>query len=132
MTEAVGVAAALQPRAWLGLFGDDPVMIATGTRYLQIVGPFYGAFGAGLALYFASQGAGRVGWPLLAGLVRVAVAIGGGWIALNVAGGLDGVYWALGIGLLIVGVVNAAAVAMGAWFTSPAQPRPGRVAAPAE
>ena len=28
----------------------------------SIVGPVYGFFGGGLALYFASQGAGRVGW----------------------------------------------------------------------
>ena len=32
---------------------------AYGSHYLRIVGPFYGFFGAGLALYFASQGAGR-------------------------------------------------------------------------
>ena len=41
-------------------------MIAVGSNYLQIVGPFYGFFGGGLALYlnFASQGAGRVGWAM--------------------------------------------------------------------
>ena len=50
------------PPAWLSLFGSDPKMIEVGTSYLQIVGPFYGFFGGGLALYFASQGAGRVGW----------------------------------------------------------------------
>jgi len=31
-------------------------MIEVGTSYLRIVGPFYGFFGGGLALYFASQG----------------------------------------------------------------------------
>ena len=70
-SEAIGVAAALSPEAWLGLFGDDPAMLAVGTRYLQMVGPLYGFFGFGLALYFAAQGAGRVGWALAAGLLRV-------------------------------------------------------------
>ena len=72
MTEAVGLAAAVWPLAWLGLFSHEPGMLATGAHYLRIVGPAYGFFGLGLALYFASQGAGRLFWPLLAGLLRVA------------------------------------------------------------
>ena len=40
----------------------------TGAAYLRTVGPAYGFFGLGLSLYFASQGAGRLVWPLLAGL----------------------------------------------------------------
>src|ERR1700675_4594837 len=34
LTEAVGIAAAIWPSALLGLFGNDPAMIETGTRYL--------------------------------------------------------------------------------------------------
>lgn len=117
LTEAIGVAAALRPTAWLGLFGDDPAMIAVGARYLQLVGPFYGLFGAGLALYFASQGAGRVGWPLLAGTARVVVSVLGGWLALRLGAGMDGVFVALGVGLAAMGLINAGAVASGVWFT---------------
>src|SRR6266849_2577031 len=62
-----GHCASRWPAAWLGLFSDDPGMLATGAQYLRIVGPAYGFFGLGLALYFASQGAGRLLWPLLAG-----------------------------------------------------------------
>ena len=58
-------------------------MIEAGSAYLRAVGPFYGCFGFGLALYFASQGAGKLLWPLLAGFARMAVAIGGGWLALQ-------------------------------------------------
>ena len=64
----------------------------------------------------AKRGDAETAEPLLAGLVRVAVAIGGGWFALRVAGGLDGVYGALALGLLVVGIVNAAAVASGAYL----------------
>ena len=60
LTEAIGLAAAFFPAAWLSLFSRDAEMIAVGSSYLRTVGPFYGFFGGGLALYFASQGAGRV------------------------------------------------------------------------
>lgn len=132
MTEAVGLAAALRPTAWLGLFGDEPAMLETGARYLRIVGPFYGAFGAGLALYFAAQGAGKVGWPLVAGLVRVCVAVGGGWLALRAGYGLDGVFAAIGIALVIFPVVNAASIALGAWFPEPPAARGAEVLRPGE
>jgi len=121
VTAAIGIAAALWPRAWLTLFGDDPTMLAVGSQYLRIVGPFYGFFGVGMALYFASQGAGRLGWPLLAGLLRLAVATLGGWLALRLVGTIEAVFLMLGVALAVFGLINAAAVAMGAWFgrTSP-------------
>jgi putative MATE family efflux protein len=116
ITGAIGIAAALFPYAWLTLFGDDPTMLAVGAQYLRIVGPFYGLFGGGMALYFASQGAGRLGWPLLAGVLRLAIATAGGWLSLHLAGSITGVFVALGIALAVFGLVNAATVAMGAWF----------------
>ena len=117
--EAIGIAAALYPEAWLRLFGDDPTMLAVGSQYLRIVGPFYGFFGAGLALYFASQGAGRLGWPLVAALLRLTIAIAGGWLALRVFGTTAGVFAALGAALAVFGLVNAAAIMAGAWFKRP-------------
>ena len=81
LTEAIGVAAALFPEAWLGLFDRDPAMIAAGSLYLRIVGPFFGFFGLGMALYFASQGANALKWPLLAGVSRLVIAVGGGYAA---------------------------------------------------
>jgi len=116
LTEAVGIAAAIWPRAWLSLFGSDPSMIETGSAYLRAVGPFYGFFGFGLALYFASQGAGRLLWPLIAGLLRLIVAIGGGWIVLRATGSLGYLFVALGIALLVYGVGIAASIASGSWF----------------
>src|SRR6185369_8432216 len=103
LTETIGVVAALFPEAWLGLFDRDPAMIAAGSTYLRIVGPFYGFFGLGMALYFASQGAGALRWPLLAGLLR--------W-----SGNLVFVYAALAAGLATMGTMIALAVRGGAWF----------------
>ena len=113
LTECIGVAAALYPVAWLGLFGDDPAMLATGTLYLRVVGPFYGFFGAGLSLYFAAQGAGRVGWPVAASLLRMGVALGGAWIASAFGFGLAGTFLAVSAGFVAMGLVNAAAFARG-------------------
>ena len=94
-------------------------MIDAGTRYLQIVGPAYGLFGLGMALYFASQGAGRLLWPFLANLIRLLIAAGGGYIALRVSGSLTGVFIALAVALCAFGLINAAAVAGGSWFVTP-------------
>ncbi len=115
ITEAIGLATAIWPHAWLELFSADPRVIAAGSDYLHAVGPFYGFFGLGLALYFASQGAGRVGWPLLAGFVRMAVAVGGGFIALRVSGSLSWLFAALATGLVLHGTIVLAAVLAGAW-----------------
>ncbi|HLZ97409.1 MAG TPA: MATE family efflux transporter, partial [Steroidobacteraceae bacterium] len=77
LTEVIGLVVAIWPQAWLGLFGTDPRMLETGASYLRIVGPAYGFFGLGLCHYFASQGAGRLLWPLIGSFIRLAVGIGG-------------------------------------------------------
>jgi Na+-driven multidrug efflux pump len=116
LCELIGVAAALFPAAWLALFGSDPAMIEAGSAYLRAVGPFYGCFGFGLALYFASQGAGKLLWPLLAGFARMAVAIGGGWVALKLTGSLGWMFAAVGLALAVYGAGVAIAVWSGVWF----------------
>ena len=116
VTASIGLLAAAFPRAWLGLFTADPKVQAAGASYLLIVGPTYGFFGLGLALYFASQGAGRLGWPLLAGFVRLAVAAAGGWLCGYWLGwGPTGIYAAMALALIIFGGTMAAAVRLGAW-----------------
>jgi putative MATE family efflux protein len=118
LCEVIGLGAALAPRAWLSLFGTDAAMIDAGSRYLHAVGPAYGLFGLGMALYFASQGAGRLLWPLLANFARLIIAAGGGWLALRWTGNLTEVFIALAVALAAFGLINAAAVASGAWFTA--------------
>jgi putative MATE family efflux protein len=116
ITEAIGVAAAIWPHLWIEQFSADPRVIETGSTYLRLVGPSYGFFGLGLALYFASQGAGRLFWPLSAGFLRMAVAIGGGWLALRLTGSLQWLFAAVALGLFLHGIVLLAAIASGAWF----------------
>ena len=116
LSEAIGLAGAIWPAAWLTLFNDDPAMIEAGSAYLRVVGPFYGFFGLGMALYFASQGAGALRWPLIAGALRLTVAVGGGYLALRWSGSLTAVFAALGLALVVFGSVIAISVARGAWF----------------
>jgi putative MATE family efflux protein len=116
VTEAIGLWAAAFPHAWLSLFNSDPKMLDAGTLYLHAVGPVYGFFGLGLILYFASQGAGRLLWPVIGNLSRLAVAAIGGWLALQWGGGLTQVFIAQAVALVVYGLVNAGAVAGGAWF----------------
>ena len=123
LCEIIGVTAALYPVAWLTLFGADPAMLDTGSAYLRAVGPFYGCFGFGLALYFASQGAGKLLWPLLIGLLRMVFAIGGGWLALRATGSLSAMFLVLGVALLIYGAGMATAIKLGVWFTTPPSAR---------
>jgi putative MATE family efflux protein len=129
LSEVIGLCAALFPHAWLSLFDTDPAMLEAGSAYLRMVGPFYGFFGLGLALYFASQGAGRLLWPLLANCTRFVVAVGGGWLALQLTGELTGVFGALAAALAAFGLINALSVAGGAWSGRLAWPRRSLVVA---
>jgi putative MATE family efflux protein len=115
LTEAVGIAAAFFPGAWLSLFDTDPAMIATGSLYLHIVGPFYGFFGLGLVLYFASQGAGRLGWPVAAQFLRLVVAGLGSLVAVWLGDGLRAVFTMIGLALAVFGLTVAGSIALGGW-----------------
>ena len=77
---------------------------------------FRSFFGVGLVLYFASQGAGRLLWPVAGNLARLVVAALGGWLAIRWGGGLAQVFMVQGAALMVYGIVIAAAIAGGAWF----------------
>jgi putative MATE family efflux protein len=123
ITETIGVAAAIWPEAWLRLFDSDPSMLASGSAYLRMVGPFYGFYGLGFALYFASQGAGQLLWPLLAGFFRLFIAVGGGWLALYLTGSLWWMFSAIALGLLVYGLIIVVSIARGGWGSRLGQSR---------
>ncbi len=128
VTGGIGLAAAIVPHAWLGLFTEHADVLATGTAYMHRVGPAYGFVGVGLALYFASQGAGRVLWPLAAGFARLLTAVGGGWFAIHwLGGGLPGLFLAIALSLVVYGTTVALAIRAGAW-----RPRRVTVRTPAQ
>lgn len=115
-TGLIGVAAAVWPQAWMTLFTADSTVQAAGTTYLRIVGGSYGFFGLGLALFFASQGAGRVGWALVASTARLLVVAGGGWLAVHAgAGSPEALYGVIALSLLVMGATLAAATHLANW-----------------
>ncbi len=116
LTLMIGGTVAVWPLAWAGLFSSDPAVLAAATGYLHWVGPAYGFLGFGLALYFASQGAGRMGWPLASGVLRLVIVAAGSWLAVRGWGaGLTGIYAMLAIGMASFGSVIALAIRAGTW-----------------
>jgi Na+-driven multidrug efflux pump len=115
-TEAIGLFVAIFPTAWLGLFSDDANVLAVGSLYLRTVGPFYGLVGLGMALYFASQGARRVGVPVLAGTARLVIAAGLGWLAIHQFGaGLPHLFAIVAVSSIVFGGLIALNLALRPW-----------------
>jgi putative MATE family efflux protein len=113
-TAAIGLAAATFPDAWLHLFSSDTQVVEKGAAYLARVAPFYALFGAGMSLYFSSQGAGKMAWPFAAGLARLClVAIGGSYWIYGLEGALNGLYWIAAAGYFAFGAINVFALASG-------------------
>jgi putative MATE family efflux protein len=93
---AVGLIAAFFPHLWMGLFTDDRDIVRVGASYLQIMGPIYGLYGLGMALYFATQGFGNVIWTVTANAVRLLVSaasalVAARWLDLGVIGVFVGI-----------------------------------------
>ena len=116
LTGLVGLTFALFPGLWLSLFTEAGPAWDSGQSYLQIVGPVFLFQGVGLSLYFASQGAGTVIWPVFATVLRFLIAVGGAWIGVRFFNQTLGyVYVCLAAGMLAYGLVTAASVYLGAW-----------------
>ncbi len=113
-TGAIGLAAALFPQAWMHLFSGEAQVVEAGAAYLARVAPLYALFGAGMSLYFASQGAGKMAWPFAAGIVRLGVVLAAGGYWINTLGGsLNGLYWVVAASYLLFGAINLFAMASG-------------------
>jgi Na+-driven multidrug efflux pump len=96
-------------------------VLALGALYLRNVAPFYGAIGLALVLYFASQGAGRMLLPVLAGTVRMVIAAFIGWWAVVLLGAsLATLFQIIALAAVTYGVLTAAAMLTGAWGRRPA------------
>jgi putative MATE family efflux protein len=107
----IAIVASIFPLAWVGLFSDDVAVLENGSSYLRTVAPFYPMLAAGIALYFASQGAGRVLRPILAGTVRLAIVIAGGLMVTS----LQGVFVVIAAAMIAFGALTAWFVASTDW-----------------
>ena len=112
----VGITLALFPDFWIPVFTDDPQTYETAKNYMRIVGPAYPFLGGGLVLYFASQGAGAMKWPVSAMVVRfvLSMALASSavfWLGLPVTG----VFWSASFGMVVYASIIIIAVRNGAW-----------------
>ena len=116
LTGTIGLVLAVRPELWVGLFTSDPLVAEAGTVYLRTVGPFYVFQGLGLSLYFASQGARAVLWPVLATVLRFAIGVGGALLAVTQFGlGLGAIFACVAAGMTVYGLTTAGAIRLGAW-----------------
>lgn len=107
----IGIVVTVFPLAWVGLFSDDPAVLAAGSGYLRTVGLCYPLLAVGVALYFAAQGAGRVLWNVLAGTARLAVVIVGGALVTT----LQGIFSVIAVAVAVFGVLTILFVARSRW-----------------
>lgn len=114
---AIGAFVAVFPAAWIGLFSSDPGVLDVGSTYLRIVGPFYPFLALGVSLYFASQGAGKVVMPVVAGTLRLAVAALGSICALRLGAPLWMVFCVISAALAVYGGFTAWAILRSSWST---------------
>jgi len=119
ITGTIGLTLAIFPGVWMGLFTDDLQTIAAGARYLQFTGWAFAFQGMGFSLYFASQGAGTVVWPVLANVFRFMVAAGGATLAITIFDlSVDWVFASIALGMVVYGTVTAGSIWRGAWRKS--------------
>ncbi len=116
-TGVVGFLLALFPVLWLTPFAiPESLAWVTGESYLQIVGPAFLFQGLGLSLYFASQGAGTVQWPVIAAVLRFVIAVGAAWVGVKLwQVSIEYVFACIAAGMVVYGLVTAASIRLGAW-----------------
>lgn len=116
VTGSLGLAVALAASGFAGLFTRDAEVARIAASALRITGLAFGGFGLGMAMYFASLGAGRMRWPVIAGTSRLIIAAGGGWWLAHVAGlGPQGNFIGVALGITAYGVAAAAGVRASVW-----------------
>jgi putative MATE family efflux protein len=115
----IGLILALTSNHWIHFFATDQATYLVTKQYIEIVGLCFAFQGLGLSLYFASQGANAMRWPILATTARFAVAAIGGWVSVNyLSSGLVGVFYSAATAMTLFGLMLVISLKMGAWRNS--------------
>ena len=116
LSAVIGLALALTPNLWIGIFTSDPETLLVTKQYIQILGVCYVFQGYGLSLYFASQGANAMKWPIIITAIRLIVFSVLALVAVYwLSYGLVSIFYASAIAMVIFGILMVIALKMGAW-----------------
>ena len=116
LSAVIGLALALTPNLWIGIFTSDPETLLVTKQYIQILGVCYLFQGYGLSLYFASQGANAMKWPIIITAIRLIVFSVLALVAVYwLSYGLVSIFYASAIAMVIFGILMVISLKMGAW-----------------
>jgi putative MATE family efflux protein len=117
-----GLFLALTPSTWIGLFNNDPAVIASGSLYFRIVGIQFPLSAIAFVLGGAAQASGRPLWVSAAVIARLTVAAGGSWLVVaGIGGRLDELYVMLAIGAIFYCGVMVTGQLLGRTIPEPAK-----------
>jgi Na+-driven multidrug efflux pump len=115
MVGSLGLLVSFFPDQWSRLFTDQPVVIDHARSYFRWVAPSYPLFALGLCLYFASQGAGKLRGPVLAGTLRLVIVILGGWVLVQMQAPVWALFALISAAMLIYGITTVLFVRFTPW-----------------
>jgi Na+-driven multidrug efflux pump len=111
----IGLIVAVKPALWVSLFTSDPGVTAAAHSYFTWAGPAFAFFGLGACLYFSSQGAAKVGGPVMAGTARLVIVGGGGWLLASTGAPAWQMFALIGIAMAVYGLGTALSVRLTRW-----------------
>jgi putative MATE family efflux protein len=111
----IGLIVAVHPVLWVSMFTSDPGVTAAAYAYFAWAGPAFAFFGLGTCLYFASQGAAKVGGPVLAGTGRLLLVALGGWWLVSINAPAWMLFALVGAAMVVFGLGVAASVWLTRW-----------------
>ena len=115
MVGSLGLLVSVFPDQWSRLFTDHPEVIAYAGSYFFWVAPAYPLFALGLCLYFASQGAGKLLGPVLAGTLRLVMVMVGGWWLVQEQAPVWAMFALISAAMVVYGVSTALFVRLTPW-----------------
>src|SRR6185312_10681999 len=89
--------------------------IAAASTYLVWAGPAFAFFGMGACLYFSSQGAAKVGGPVMAGTARLLIVGGGGWWLASAGAPAWALFALVGAAMVVYGLGTALSIRLSRW-----------------
>jgi putative MATE family efflux protein len=111
----IGLIVAIMPSLWISLFTSDPGVTAAASSYLTWAGPAFAFFGLGACLYFSSQGAAKVGGPVMAGTARLLLVGGGGWLLARSGAPAWTMFALAGAAMIVYGLGTALSIRLTRW-----------------